>query len=61
MGGDRRKALAKARHKERKRMAGKCMGKVHYSFAEAQIEGVRYRQKPYKCPICGGWCLTGKR
>lgn len=59
MGSDKKKMLARVRHKERKRMAGKCESKVRYSFMEAQVFAVRYDQKHYKCPVCKGWHLTG--
>lgn len=60
MGGDKRKALAKVRHRERKRQAGKCESKIRYTFTEAHVFAVRYKQTPYKCHICKEWHLTGR-
>jgi hypothetical protein len=61
MGHDKRKMLARVRHKERKRLAGKCKSKARYEFAEAQLWAMQYRQKPYKCPLCGYWHLTSTK
>jgi len=61
MGSGKRKMIAKMRHKDRKRQAGRCSSKTAYEFAEAQLYGIRYAQSAYKCSVCQRWHLTSKR